>query len=278
MSKKNIIFMYIFTIILAIVVIIAYFKIPKEIQDANNYKYKIEKGILDVTYSNGEVWKRVPVTFSLNYETEFKEGTYQMSMDKTVFAHGGDIIYSNNKGKTWETSKISDSEYGSTIMYIYFFNVNEGIALVANDYAMGSVMANIYNTTDGGATWSKKHTNSDGFIDINRNSEIKFFNSNFGFISDPINGGNSAVLWMTADAGKTFNIINLPDQQLEDKNLEWNKVYDYYELPEFKDGVLTVIASQGYDADYKGGNIVAKYQSKDMGVTWQFIEEYINEK
>lgn len=59
--------------------------------------------------------------------------------------------------------------------------------------------------------------------------------------------------------------------------LRKNEVYDYYELPSFENGIITVIVSQGSDGNYEGGRTVLEYQSKDMGDSWELASEYVRE-
>ncbi|MDU6792288.1 MAG: hypothetical protein E6427_06190 [Anaerococcus sp.] len=43
-------------------------------------------------------------------------------------------------------------------------------------------------------------------------------------------------------------------------------------MPYEENGVLNVLVGQGSDGDYNG-NSSALYQSKDNGITWEYIEE-----
>ena len=36
---------------------------------------------------------------------------------------------------------------------------------------------------------------------------------------------------------------------------------------------MTLLVSQGADGDYKGGNLMARYESKDLGKTWIYIDQ-----
>ena len=52
--------------------------------------------------------------------------------------------------------------------------------------------------------------------------------------------------------------------QLETINSD---IYDYYNLPTFEDGVLSIKITQGSDGDYNGGDYKV-YYSKDYGDSW----------
>lgn len=44
------------------------------------------------------------------------------------------------------------------------------------------------------------------------------------------------------------------------------------ETPYLENGKLFVLVGQGPQGDFKGGRLMAKYQSEDMGKTWTFKE------
>lgn len=57
---------------------------------------------------------------------------------------------------------------------------------------------------------------------------------------------------------------------------QWQNYYDYYYLPtQDENGVLTVLASNGYEDGYNKEQTRAKYISNDNGYTWQFVEEIV---
>ena len=93
-------------------------------------------------------------------------------------------------------------------------------------------------------------------------SRIKFIDENLGFITRP-SVGTYCKLYITKDGGKNFKQVNIP---------VINEAYDYYELPEFNNGILYVEIGQGNDGDYNGGDTVT-YYSKDDGASWNLKEE-----
>lgn len=164
------------------------------------------------------------------------------------------------------------------IVHEYMINEKEEIAACASDYAMGKIALQMYKSSDGGKTFKLVTEN---FIEVNAKAEYVFLNENICFISNPLNGGDNAELIMTKDGGKTFNVVTFEAQKLEEDNgvkLEWEEVYDYYELPIVDKNIITVYVSEGADCDYKGGNTAAKYVSTDMGNTFTFKEIVQREK
>ena len=149
---------------------------------------------------------------------------------------------------------------------IQFVNSNIGFILEFNDVATGIAFGDIKRTTDGGNTWQVvfKGFGNAGEEVFRRESKIKFFNENFGFLTMPEITGNESILYVTRDGGTTFARMNV--QQTEEES----QIYDYYELPEQEeDGTLTLEVGQGSDGDYEGGNSKI-YYSTDEGNTWEY--------
>ncbi|MNI56130.1 hypothetical protein D3C73_1111190 [compost metagenome] len=158
-------------------------------------------------------------------------------------------------------------------MYLQFLTGKVGYMIEADDIAMQSAFITIKKTMDGGVTWNKVSSQ-----DCKLSSDFTFIDEKVGFMNRPINGGAESELYYTNDGGVTYNRVVVKEGVL-DKNsstyvdgLSWSKVYDYYNIPVYENGILSLEISQGSDGDYNGGT-VAKYISKDMGVTWEFVEE-----
>jgi len=166
------------------------------------------------------------------------------------------------------------------VAYAYIANEKTVIMLGIGDYAMGTYALQVYRTDDGGRSWSLQTENEAGFIQVNYAAEYLFLSLDVGFIHNPARGGDYARLLITRDGGKTFYVLSFVDENnISPDNgatsLPKNVVYDYYELPSFENGVLTVIVSQGSDGDFNGGKTVLEYRSADMGATWEFVNEYV---
>lgn len=46
------------------------------------------------------------------------------------------------------------------------------------------------------------------------------------------------------------------------------------EAPYLKDGNLIILVGQGSDGDYKGGRLMARFESLDLGQIWIFKDYY----
>lgn len=173
------------------------------------------------------------------------------------------------------------AEENGVIIYEYEINEKEKIAVFAGEVAMGKVAIQICKTTDGGSTYNVITENNEGYMWVSRDAEYIFVNENLGYISSPRNGGDEAVLFVTRNGGKNFETLTFENQTLGSKNklyegLNWENVYDYYELPIIDGNTIIAYVSQGADGDYEGGNTAAKYVSKDLGETFEFEKEEHN--
>ncbi len=160
------------------------------------------------------------------------------------------------------------------ILYEYSINSNEKIVACASDYAMGTVAVQIYKSEDGGNMFSLVTENQDGYVQVSANAEYIFYNKDIGFISSPTKSGNAAELYITRNGGKTFELLEFPEQELEKQgevDLKWKDVYDYYEIPILEEDNIAIFVSQGNDGDYKGGKTAALYISNDMGKSFKYM-------
>jgi hypothetical protein len=294
MKKSAVKFIVLFIFVVAIIAVGSYFYINRNGDLDENYTYKIENERLFVTYNYGKTWIEVPGSYERlllapdgQISDILKDGIYQISPEKTVFTFNNDfdspptIIYSNDKGKTWEDITLYSPDIktqNTVILYVNFTSENEGNIVLETDYAMRDVAAVTLNTTDSGITWRKVNANEEGYITINVDSAIKFIDKNIGFISSPSKDFNTATLYKTEDGGKTYIEVILEPQDVDintDMEPKWEDVYNYPQLPILSEDKLVLYVTQGEDGDYNGGQISAKYESIDMGKTWQYIEQVI---
>lgn len=226
------------------------------------YDYSIKNGILYIRFDNKEILE-VPGDFS-EMKGMYNKYNYQISDEKTVFYYLKDkkrfLVYSDDKGKTWNTVEIENK---SSIESIQFINSNVGFMFKIEDVAMGIAFGEISKTMDGGKTWQNVFYgigNEDEKV-FSRASRIKFFDENIGFLTMPNISGIDSEIYITKDGGNNFEILNI----LEDD------IYDYYNLPTFEDGKLYIKISQGTDGDYNGGDFKT-YYSEDNGSSWKYLE------
>ncbi len=219
-----------------------------------SYIFKNEK--LFITFKGEEI--EVPGDFSnLN---ELEEETYQISDFKMVFYNhnykndNSFIVFSDDNGQNWDTVQLNPNE---EIQYIEFFSKDIGVMYEILDVAMTDAFGNIKVTNDGGKNWNVV---SKGINDIFKlDSKVKFYTKDLGYFTMPYNGGDSCELYYTLDQGKTFQKVEVPHLMLEDTDLLWEDIYDYYNMPTIKDNVYYLEVSQGADGDYNGGNSINYY-------------------
>ncbi len=243
------------------------------------YTYKIEGEKLFVSYDKGESWIEVPVSIEeimigSGYKNQLQEGSYEITPEKTSIIYGGTreipltLLYSDDQGETWEKSSLLEAY--PRYSYVHFTNKNEGHIVITYDKTMGQEASSILTTVDGGKTWTNIGSGPSGYL----LREARFYDESLGFFSYPFIEGNETNLYRTEDGGKTFEPVILEEQELSsDIGLQWKQVYDEAQVPELKDGVMTLLVTQGDDGDYEGGNLMARYESHDLGKTWTYIDQ-----
>lgn len=248
--------------------------------EKTQYTYKIEGEKLFISYNEGNNWIEVPIDFEelmagRTYRNQLPDGSYEIKPDKTSILFGGTnevpltVLFSDDEGTTWEKAPLLDVIY-PRYSYIHFENKNVGYSVITFDKTMGQEASAILHTTDGGRTWENIGDGPRG----NLLKEAKFFENGLGFFSYPYIEGNDTNLYRTEDGGKTFEPVIVEPQQLNsDIGLEWKDIFKEANVPEINGEVMTLLVSQGADGDYKGGNLMARYESKDLGKTWIYIDQ-----
>lgn len=220
--------------------------------------YKIKNGYIYISY-DGKNITELPDNFS-RASYLYNDYNYQITLYKTVFFNLSDtqnyIIYSDDMGKNWQRTYI-DKNW--CIQNIHFIDKNIGFILEFEDRASGTAFGKILKTTDGGKTWKtiSKGIGNIGEQAFKTSSQILFIDEKIGFLSMPHLNGEYSKIYITKDGGLTFELLEI----------EENNIYDYYNLPEYKDGVLTIEISQGNDGDYNGGDSKT-YISTDKANSW----------
>ncbi len=263
-------------------------KIEESKDEKREYSYTIENDKLFITLNN-KILNEVPIKLNnilgLDKSTnEIDKKLYQIDDNKIIFIakENSDVslIISDDFGYTWHSEKLNLEDSDIAVpMYLHFFSKDSAILVLSCDVAMRKTMAKIALTNNGAKSWQTSNLGNDGYITISIDSDIEFFSIDLGFISNPLNGGDSAELYMIENQATSFTKVNLEEQFVKSGNenvyLNWKDIYDYIQLPKLEDGKLKLTVTQGNDGDYMGGKISAKYESTDMGKTWQFVEEYI---
>ncbi|MBK5242955.1 MAG: hypothetical protein JJD95_17350 [Clostridium sp.] len=172
----------------------------------------------------------------------------------------------DNKKSSDQSEDVADEFYFSKLV---------GYRLEITGSAAGSRAYALTGTTDGGSTWNR--INEDPFVgSLGFAVEMVFLNDRLGFICLSSNGGRKGQLYRTEDGGVSYKKVDFPGVKVALKNGETYNPFDLPGMPYEKDGSLNDLVGQGSDGDYNGGS-KAFYQSKDNGITWQYINE-INKK
>ncbi|QXE20850.1 hypothetical protein [Clostridium sp. 001] len=156
----------------------------------------------------------------------------------------------------------------------FYLSKQVGYRLEVTAAAAGSRSYSLTGTTDGGQTW--KTINEDPFSgSLGSAAGITFLNNKLGFLCLSYSGGSKGQLYRTEDGGRSYKKVNFPEMKVTLNGGEMYNPFDLPGMPYEKDGSLNVLVGQGSDGDYNGG-CKALYQSKDNGVTWQYLEEKMN--
>lgn len=153
----------------------------------------------------------------------------------------------------------------------FYLSDNSGYKLKVVGAAAGSRFYSLYGTKDRGITWDT--INEDPFIGRGGVAAgIAFINEKLGFIALSHSGGDNAELYRTEDGGLSFKEIDIPKIDVTLNNGSVIYPFDFPEMPYEENGVLNVLVGQGSDGDHNG-NSSALCQSKDEGITWEYIKE-----
>ena len=120
-------------------------------------------------------------------------------------------------------------------------------------------------TEDGGDNWQEWNTAPFGDqIGVTRG--IEFFDEQYGYISLGNASGETAEIYVTRDAGKTFGQVLLPWDQVTD-TADSQEAYRYLFLPEETQEGLCITAAK--DSSGQGERLV--FISDDQGNTWKYM-------
>lgn len=112
------------------------------------------------------------------------------------------VVRSDDGGKTWKDILVDTSPDGQ-LFEIFFLDKNTGwvtgVSLLPGATKNNGMVSYMKSTTDGGATWSERYLDDQGYP-----SMIRFLDKNHGWYTSTFND-TSYVLWRTTNGGKTWD-------------------------------------------------------------------------
>lgn len=237
--------------------------------------FYIDDGQLYVTFDAGETFEEVPDGYEKVckepnglYNENLKDGSYVISSDFTAFVgfdvDGTVMIYSEDKGRTWKESRISQMGYKANV----FLSKTENacIAVFAMDRSLGTDYYSIWLSEDK-ESWTQISANGE----VLSNLTAAFWeDEQTGYYSS---GSQQSCFYKTVDQGQTWKEIPLPQAEEISEKIGFNP-FDQVEQFYKEDGILYLVIGQGEDGDYsKDGKIVkALFRSED-GENFKFDKE-----
>lgn len=123
-----------------------------------------------------------------------------------IFSGPATLIKSTDGGQTWTATDMSP--YAGTLVDVYFFDENTGIAVGSTSEEFQEGRAVVLRTTDGGVTWQVRHTSSDteewGW-------KISFPSPTTGYVA--LESVRRAKVLKTTDQGLTWEEILVPSNR-----------------------------------------------------------------
>jgi photosystem II stability/assembly factor-like uncharacterized protein len=164
-----------------------------------------------------------------------------------------DVWRSVDGGQTWShTVAGGHSGYGKS--QVQFVDTLHG--WVMNE-SLNGPLAVLFATSDGGATW----TRVDGRLPAE--GIVSFYTASDGYLGSDPNVAYDAGLYVTHDAGRTWQEVKLPLDATSWPNPSWAVVYGVPTFVDDHDGVLPVTLAQANTAD------VEWWTTRDGGESWQ---------
>ncbi|QQE79521.1 YCF48-related protein [Alicyclobacillus sp. SO9] len=215
-----------------------------------------------VTADGGKKWGNVtPKGFSASSSTvvrvfglDAKHAWVAVTNDSSV-DNPVAIFHTSSGGKSWSKQQFSD--VGDPIT-LHFRNSREGWIALMQGAAAGSESETIYDTNNGGTTWSKV-----GFVNLHGGplpfygdkTGASFINKDHGWATGFTSANGHIYLYQTTDGGKTWTLqqVTVPSQL---KNTEITSYPPmFYNQQE---GILPV----------SDGSTLTAYRTTDGGRTW----------
>jgi photosystem II stability/assembly factor-like uncharacterized protein len=231
------------------------------------------------TIDGGEQWYNITpkdivspldtITYYLDVNTAWVAASSKTDSNITVFR-------TNNGGQTWQPVRVSVDNLQTiyTLSSINFINSKRGWLMVQPDHGVNSEPAQLFSTTDGGATWTstaitwgsenpeKPIANSLPF-----GGTIFFQNTEIGWLTGSYATTTYKELYMTQDGGRTWKQqkINLPSS-LSDGELDITTPHEFFSNDSKDDILIVTFNPNNHETKYFA---TIFYITHDGGLTWQ---------
>lgn len=220
-------------------------------------EYEVYNGVIYYSY-DGEN--------TLNPPSEIRgdklcENGVQIDKELTYFTvredGGARIFYKYESNEEWKNTFIQLSGYFE-IGSMGFLSENDIYMLAFVDFAMTDAFGSIKYTSNGGKSWSDRSygIGENNYVHFKINSKCLFIDEDTAFLTMPSGNGDKSELYMSEDGGRSFSHILFSDAG----------EYDYYNIPSYENGVLTVVNTMGTDAD--NTQLSRTFTSTDKGKNW----------
>lgn len=240
---------------------------PSQARSVPAISYAINQSGLQVTTNSGEDWMQVPVEvdelFRGEYQgskTELIDQSYSLSEGRLAFIIGGmghtAVLSSTDQGRTWETAELPDAIEGVRLRIIGFTSEQDGFVILSGGRTMSAEGNQIYQTADGGRTWTL--TGSAPSERIVQSGT--FVSKDIGFMTFGLTG--PAEYYRTTDGGANWGAFEVELPGIYDE------IFTVMESAEFEGDQLIMTMGQGSNGDYYGGNVKATLVSDDYGATF----------
>ena len=245
----------------------------------NSYYLEIGKFIISYGIRKSAVVSLAPDTN--DQAAYFEDKAVYISDEVTAVAYDGDtgsvgtaspvtVLISNNEGQTWSNYSVADTKADDdTQKYVGFTTKNDGWLLLAGSVAMGHQENRIFQTSDGGKTWTEIGNTNQVYPHVVTGAG--FANKNIGFVSFRYDVDPNPVVYRTKDKGKTWTqcTLEIPD------SFKSIATYATALSPVFNGAKGTLpVTFRNNDAAGGTADVTVQYITSDYGKTWTFNEKY----
>lgn len=239
-----------------------------------NRSYYLDGHNIKATYDKGESWINVPIDAKVLFDrgepltntVELQNGSFIITPKNTSFVYGGSdrlpitVLISEDKGITWRKSLVTNETEASRQLFIDFTSDKSGHMVAAGDRAMSSEMTYVYETKDGGSSWSKIGDTSK--ITHTLVNGAAFSTDKIGFICYKSYDKYPNIKY-TTDKGNNWSQLKLP------LPTEYEGKFTEAQQPKFEGKKGVILVWQGKSGEWGKGKM-AKFTTEDYGLTWKF--------